>query len=375
MLRSPWLRVNRPAFVAALLLVLAAPVAAAEGVVSMARGSSEARAAWTAQRMREAKPFPLAQVEVDESVAAELALELAGAPAVTEPTDALPGGTPVPGLRLASRRLFNPPAATMADEAVAGVGDPAFGTAKGYFTSQRLVPVTANTAYPYSTVGVLFFTIPGEGDFFCSAAVLNRRLVVTAAGCVHQGSGGNNGFYTDFLFAPGYREGVAPLGVWEWEYVVAHNTWTQGGGNIPNAADYAVIEVGDLVCQGGVVCRLGEVTGWLGFVINKLRPNHAHILGYSSNFDNATRTHQVTAQALRAAAANNVEYGGDLRGGSAGSPVIQDFGDNSNLVKWIGTVSWYNTNAAIKTLGISTPDSRFTGLRTSACNHRPGNCS
>ena len=82
----------------------------------------------------------------------------------------------------------------------------------------------------------------------------------------------------------------------------------------------------------------------------------------------------MTAQALRAASNNTVEYGGDMRAGAAGGPVIQDFGDNAKLAKWIGALSWTNNNAGVKTQGISIPDSRFTQIRSLACQHRSGNC-
>jgi len=124
----------------------------------------------------------------------------------------------------------------------------------------------------------------------------------------------------------------------------------------------------------GQTRKIGEVAGYLGYQISHLRPNHAHLLGYASNFDGGEKLHQVTAQALRAAANNNVEYGSDMRGGAGGGPLIQDFGDNPVLARWIGALSYYNTSTTLKIQGASTPDSRFTTLITSACAHKPGNC-
>jgi hypothetical protein len=63
-----------------------------------------------------------------------------------------------------------------------------------------------------------------------------------------------------------------------------------------------------------------------------------------------------------------------MRGGSAGGPLIQDFGDNAALVKWVGALSTYNNSSAVKTQGASIPDSRFTSLLNNVCAHRPGNC-
>ena len=111
-----------------------------------------------------------------------------------------------------------------------------------------------------------------------------------------------------------------------------------------------------------------------GYIVKKLRPNHATILAYTSVFDGAEKMHQVTAKDFRAAAANNVEYGSDMRAGSAGGPLIQDFGDSAAKVKWIGCLSYFTSATGPKVQGASIPDNRFTSLLTQACNHRAGNC-
>jgi V8-like Glu-specific endopeptidase len=369
---SRWLCRDKVTVLTLVGLLSAAAGAAAEPVVTRTRAGEDVRAFWTAQRLRDARPLPVPEV----AAVADLSMEVttfADVPAQDAVGEAVGGGLPLPGLELAPVRLFAPADVAHVEEAIGWIGEPASGTANGYFTSSRLVPVTADRIYPYRTVGKLFFTIPGQGNFFCSGAAIGRRLVATAGQCVHRGSGGSNGFYSNFLFVPAFRDGVAPFGSWPWAYAVAPTTWTQGNGKLPNAADYAIIEVQDLTINGAVR-RLGDVVGFLGTQTQKLRPNHAHILAYASNFDAANKLHQVTAQSLRAAANNNVEYGSDLRGGSAGGPVIQDFGPGANLVKWIGALSWFNTNTGIKTQGIAIPDSRFTSVRNTACSHRAGNC-
>jgi hypothetical protein len=134
-----------------------------------------------------------------------------------------------------------------------------------------------------------------------------------------------------------------------------------------------MIEVQDLTINN-VLRKLGDVVGYFGYQTLKLRPNHAHLLGYASNFDSGQRLHQVTAQAFRAAAANNAEYGSDMRAGSIGGPLVQDFGDNPSLAKIIGVLSYFNTSTGPKLEGASIPDSRFTSLLNTVCAHRAGNC-
>lgn len=155
--------------------------------------------------------------------------------------------------------------------------------------------------------------------------------------------------------------------------MAVNTTWTTGGGRLPNAVDYGMIEMQDETISG-VLRKIGDVVGWLGYQTSKLRPNHAHLLGYASNFDGGEKMHQVTAQSFRAAASNNVEYGSDMRGGSAGGPLIQDFGDNAALARVIGVLSYFNNSAKLKVEGASIPDNRFTSLLSMVCAHRSGNC-
>lgn len=357
-----------------LALGLAAlPAAAQEGALTLRRqaaGITKVRGYWTPERLRAARPLPLKQVQATDFNEADESAEAAASTADTGAPASAPGRRPLPGIRpLLSNRLFEKSEV----EAPQSVTGRAVGSAKGYFTSHRLIPEDADLEFPYRTVGIVLFTIPGEGDFYCSGAVLRRRLVVTAGQCLHEGSGGNNGFFENFLFVPAYRDGVAPYSTWEWAAVTVPTTWSTGNGRFPNAADYGLLEVEDQV-YNGTLRKLGDVVGFLGYVIKKLRPNHATLLGYPTNFDQGELMHQVSAKDLRAAAQNTVEFGSDMRGGSAGGPILQDFGDNPNTIKLIGVISYGSTAAPVKTQGASIPDNRFTSLLNAACADRAGNC-
>lgn len=360
-----------------LVLGMAALPAAAgnsdHGALTLRRqeaGLTRARGYWTPERLRAARPLPLNQTRFDGSEADEAEAAFAAAAAVAGAPASAPGQLPLPGIRpMLANRLFE----TSEAEAPRPVTGRAAGSAGGHFTSHRLIPADADLEYPYRTVGIVLFAIPGEGDFYCSAAVLRRRIVVTAGQCLHQGSGGNNGFYENFLFVPAYRDGVAPYSTWEWSAVTVPTTWSTGNGRLPNAADYGFLEVEDQVYDGAVR-KVGDVVGFPGYVIKKLRPNHATLLGYPTNFDQGELMHQVSAKDLRAAAQNTAEFGSDMRSGSAGGPIFQDFGDNPNTLKLIGVISYGSNAATVKTQGASIPDTRFTSVLNSACADRAGNC-
>jgi hypothetical protein len=162
-------------------------------------------------------------------------------------------------------------------------------------------------------------------------------------------------------------------------WVITTTAWTTGGGTVPNAADYAIIELRDNA-QG---TRIGDVTGYLGYQTQRLHPNHAHLLGYPLSLDAGQKLHQVTAESFSPFPNNTVLYGSDMTGGSSGGPWIQNFGapatgqagglnPGRNLI--IGVTSFGSTSLAPKRQGSSILDARFTQLLTSACTHRAGNC-
>lgn len=256
------------------------------------------------------------------------------------------------------------------------------GSYNKYFSSSRLVPITADTSYPYSTVGKLFFTIPGQGNFVCSASVLRPRVVLTAGHCTHKGSGGSGGFYTNFYFVPAYRDGAAPFQGWYPNYVMTTAAWANGGGSVPNEADYSMFQMSDNYVSGAYT-KIGSVTGYLGYQTQALASNHATLLGYPCNLDSCSKMHQVNAGNGDTVSPNNVEYGSDMTGGSSGGPWVQNFGaaavgqtggNNPSVNRVIGVTSYGYISTAPKVQGSSIPDSRFISLLNSICNMQTGNC-
>ena len=94
-----------------------------------------------------------------------------------------------------------------------GVGSQDFGTNNHPFSTARadLYGKKNNTLYPYRAAGKLFFKI-GSSTYICSASLIKRGIVVTAAHCV--ANYGQSQFYSGWQFVPAYRNGTAPYGTW-----------------------------------------------------------------------------------------------------------------------------------------------------------------
>jgi V8-like Glu-specific endopeptidase len=238
---------------------------------------------------------------------------------------------------------------------------------------------SADRAYPYSTVGILFFTINGQ-PYLCSASVIQKRIVATAGHCVHSGT--SRGFHSNWVFVPAFRDGTAPLLVWHWRAAIVTGTWATGGGGVPNAADYAMIEFGDQAVSKRTL-SLGDVTGWLGWQTLSLSANHTSKLGYPCNLDSCQKMQDVTSGAFRNVAPNNVEYGSDALGGSSGGPWVQNFqvlqagggtGANTGSNRVVGVTSYIYVPSDPKVQGASILDNRWIGIFNALCGRVPGNC-
>ena len=267
----------------------------------------------------------------------------------------------------------------------------AAGSFGAYYTSSRVFPLftgsaapySADRAYPYRTVGKLFFSINGE-PYLCSASVIQRRVVATAGHCVHSGNLAT-GFYSDFVFVPAYRDGSAPFKAWNWRFVTTTYAWATGNDEVPNPADYAMIEFDDQpFTTGGPAVKLGNVTGWLGWQTNSLLPNHTSKLGYPCNLDACQKMQVVASNSYQATEPNNVEYGSDARGGSSGGPWVQNFqvlqtgggtGIQAGSNRVVGVTSYGYISETPKVQGASILDGRWVQLFQTVCGVRSGNCS
>ncbi|GJL53511.1 MAG: hypothetical protein NPIRA02_06430 [Nitrospirales bacterium] len=255
------------------------------------------------------------------------------------------------------------------------------GTANLDFSSSRLVPRSARTAYPYRTVGKLFFSKP-DGDYVCSASIIGKRLVLTAGHCVYGNHDGTKQFWRNFLFVPAFYYGQAPYQQWSWSYVVIPGSWAASP-SVPNQSDFAIIEARDRVV-GSSLTRIGAWLGHLGWRTYSLSNNHVKQMGYPCNLDSCQEMHQVDSGDYVNNSQNTVAYGSDMRGGASGGPQVMNFGNPSvgqflslgRMNQVVGVNSYgHGTNVFLKYIGSSTLNSEFVTIWNMACAHKVGNCS
>ena len=385
-------QVLRKSSAACTLLFLAAyPAMHAQAAAVTGGASLDVKAAldyWTPERFASAKPLPLPEAKIAPASSGKdaRASRPVGKPASSDAQ--APSQEPVPAVE----RLYEPRQGA-ADNPQANAIEPQDrGTLNAYFTSTRVSPLFTETAppyhsadrsYPYRAVGKLFFSI-GDANYVCSASIIQRRIVVTAGHCVHPGER-NGAYFSNFLFVPAYRSGVAPFLRWAPRLVRTTPSWINGGGAVPNAADYAMMVMADQPIRPGTTpVRIGNYLGWLGWQTQSLYPNHTSKLGYPCNLDSCQIMQNITSESARVVERNNVEYGSDASGGSSGGPWVQNFGVTAagggsgvspapNRV--VGVTSWGYISDSPKIQGASTPGAEWVNLWNQVCAANPGNCA
>lgn len=245
---------------------------------------------------------------------------------------------------------------------------------------------------PYRRAGKLFFK-DGTSTYVCSASMIKRGIVITAAHCVSKF--GANRYYTGFQYIPAYSGGKAPFGVWDWDAALAPASYLNGTSTCASGArgvvcdnDVAVIA---LKPQSGRYA--GQSTGFYGFATGgySYTSNKQALvtqLGYPVSLNNGQQMMRTDSQGfVDSTMAGNTVIGSLQTGGSSGGPWMVNFGfaattDTSNPFGTapkrntiVGVTSWGYTSPSVKQQGASFfTASNITPLVNSICKSYPAAC-
>lgn len=241
------------------------------------------------------------------------------------------------------------------------------------FTRYETFPSYTN--YPHSTVGKVFFTKPGIGDYVCSAASIGGDAVFTAAHCVQDGKTGT--YWTNWVFVPAYKNGNAPLGQWTANHLWVDGRWVNG-----NKGDFR-FDVGGAVLNRRLGAKISTRVGWLGFLWNRSANAHWTAIGYPQDPPFNGRLQQICqgsyAYSTGASPAPNA-IGCDQTGGASGGPWIRSYSKAAGQSNFLNGVHSFKrcTNGPCTTVRdkeMFSPyfDANTKRLRDCLVNSVPGN--
>jgi V8-like Glu-specific endopeptidase len=259
------------------------------------------------------------------------------------------------------------------------------------FTTNRVDALGDNTQfyYAYRATGKLFFNI-GSSTYVCSASLIKPGVVVTAGHCV--ANFGQRQFYSNWVFVPAYRNGVAPFGVWHAASATVTTAYYNGTDacavrGVVCQDDVAVLT---LQAQGGAYA--GNSTGWYGYAWNGYGFNGSaqaliNQLGYPVALDGGLMMQRNDSQGYTATSfSNNTIIGSLMTGGSSGGPWHVNlgiaptlsgtsFGNAPARNTVVGVTSWGYNDTNVKQQGASPfTSSNIVPLVSAACSAAPGAC-
>ena len=177
-------------------------------------------------------------------------------------------------------------------------------------------------------VGTLFALGSTLSDHFCTASVVDspaRDVLITAAHCVSGMQAGQ------VEFAPGYRNGTAPYGIWQISHIVVDPAWS--------AAQNPDDDVAFLVAQPNAAgTPIETVTGAEQLGTGWGPDQQIHVIAYPSD------QQQPLACVAGTSAVGATQMQFDCAGysdGSSGGPFLADFSASTGEGTVIGVIGGY----------------------------------
>lgn len=223
-----------------------------------------------------------------------------------------------------------------------------------------------STTYPYRAIGRLTFNAG-----FCSASLIRRSVIVTAAHCIQNfGSGSISHGFSGWTFTPAYYNGLAPYGSWGWQALVRPASWAYGtdiGSGAARDNDLAVI-----ILRKKSGKFIGDITGYFTYGWNNysfvrssktgnLWTASLTTLGYPGLMDSGRIMQRSDGPSYLTTinGAGQIYQGSNFTGGSSGGPWIANFGyQNPNFSGGAssGSAAANNVIVGVTSWGASDPN-------------------
>ncbi|GAA3189054.1 MULTISPECIES: trypsin-like serine peptidase [Streptomyces] len=167
-----------------------------------------------------------------------------------------------------------------------------------------------------------------SGNHFCTASVVQspgRNMLVTAAHCAFDPDTGKP--VDDLVFAPDYRDGDEPTGLWKVRKIFVDHRWT--------ASDDEDLDVAFLTLDSKGGKQIQDVLGGNTLGIDRGFDNEVKVTGYPSSRDTPiscqNRTTKYSSTQMRIQC-------DDFAGGTSGSPWLADYDPKSQTGTVIGVL-------------------------------------
>jgi|GEM_PF-976059 len=239
----------------------------------------------------------------------------------------------------------------------------------GVLTSLATAANRESATYPYSTIGKLTFTTDTGRASWCSASVIRRGIIVTAAHCI-QRFGSRRTLFTNFSFQPGHygargatASQIAPNGTWRTAGISRAGSWAAGtdvGSGAARDNDLALVAIRP---QSGRF--IGDETGYLTYAWNNysfvsspktgnLLTGAVSSLGYPALMDAGSIMQRTDGPTYPTTVsdARQLWQGSNLTGGASGGPWIVNFASRraalsggavagtASVMAVVGVTSW-----------------------------------
>lgn len=167
-----------------------------------------------------------------------------------------------------------------------------------------------------------------SGDHFCTASVVQspgRNMLITAAHCAYDADAGST--VNDLVFAPDYRNGDEPTGLWKVKKVIVDDRWAKSQ---DEDLDVAFLELDK---KDGK--QIQDVLGGNTLGIDRGFDNEVKITGYPTSRNtpiscqNRTTKYSDTQMRIQCT---------DFEGGTSGSPWLADYDPKSHTGTVIGVL-------------------------------------